>query len=87
MALDRFFMYKLLCMYAFLLIGLWWVLYSEDEDEYGALVPVDYRPVWVVALIGLFASFSIMQGAGSVNSEIDDDAKGRAAMDMIKLFI
>lgn len=82
MALDGLFIYRLFSMYVFIFIGLWWVLYSEDDADENAF-PVDYRPIWLVALIGLFASFSIMQGVGSRNSGIDDDAKiGRAAMNM-----
>lgn len=87
MALDGILMYRLFCIYAFLFIGLWWVLYSEEDDADEYAFPVDYRGIWFVALIGLFATFSIMQGVGSLHGVKHDDTEvGKAAM-IMKLFI
>ena len=70
MVLDGLFRYQLFCLYAFLFIGLWLVLRSEVNGN----AVINYAPLWLVAAIGVFAAYSIVQGVANLK-DCPDAAK------------
>jgi len=47
--------YRLLCMYFALLIGMWIALNTDGDD-----VVVDYTPLWIVAVMWVFAGAAVV---------------------------
>jgi len=65
MVLDGLFIYKLLCMYAFFIVGMWVVLRSEE----GSNESVNYSPLLLIAVMGAFV-FWLIQGVVSDYQEL-----------------
>jgi hypothetical protein len=56
MALDEHLMFRIFCIYAFLIGGLWFVLQSEVKDPNEA---VNYWPLLLIAVIGAVPFWAI----------------------------
>jgi hypothetical protein len=73
MALDEHLMFKIFCIYVFLIGGLWFVLQSEVKDSNEA---VNYWPLLLIAVIGAVPFWAIQ---GIVRSSQEDSRRLSAA--------
>ena len=77
------FRYQLFWMYIALLIGMWIAINTEDDD-----VVVDYTPLWIVAVIWVFAGAAVIANltdcteatAVEMNLDVKDAKDSTAAM-------